>query len=865
MGQGFSVANTELQLPKNAVTFLNITLLAALAAVAIPIVLHLIARKEPKQVLFPSVRLLTQRFETNRSKVRIRRWWLLALRVAAIAVVALALARPVIAGSLSLTWSTISILFVVAIVLLVMASVAASQPKQKSLMWTLLAAACLALIAAVTWGGYTLASGKKPEIDDSTPVALAIVVDNAPLAAWRTGDEQHVQRLRDAARQLMLAVNPQSRIALVDRSSAPAAFSLDVSGALAKADALESLEVVTPIESRIEAAARLLQTTEIQSRQLVLLSGLAESSFAAESSGQTIAGLIESAGIRVTLWDMGQFVGVNRGVSMATLSDPTPAPQTSIAVAAVVSLSGSGAEDSNANDLGADGVAAERDDPSASPSPQLASPQSLRVTAECVLFPNSVSLPVVRDGEIVRPEPKPVDRVSVELKPGRDVEVSMTLPPLPVGLHHGAIRLVGEDALSIDNTSYFTVSVMSASRLLLVGDQADEAEVIAWSVSAPVPIDDPASQYAIERIGYEDLAASRMTDFDGVMLLDPPENALGESELERYRSAGGSVFIAVGDRLGRDQVSAQGWPLFRRRWRVPQPGSFLEISASSHPALVSLAMMPGGVPFQDFRIHQYWQTDSTLNASVLMRYAGTDHAALLEWSAGSSPDQSVSSKDASSGRVLVMTTPIPAITPPSASWNELFRADDPWPAFALVREVTRYLTGRSAESWTTNVGVPVTIPVSVRGESGEQPERLQWFPPVGSAPVPINISQSDSTADGAATRIVVGRPKHCGVHWVRGAGPGLGFTVNLPREQVDTNRIDPASVEQMFGADVFRRIDSFDEMEWTSAGSNQSVSLWSPIMLLALFVFLLEQVLGNRFYRRKTVAKSGTGDRRSAA
>ena len=67
-------------------TFVNTALLFALAAVGIPIALHLIARKEPKQVMFPSVRLLTQRFETNRSKVRVRRWWLLALRIAAFAV-----------------------------------------------------------------------------------------------------------------------------------------------------------------------------------------------------------------------------------------------------------------------------------------------------------------------------------------------------------------------------------------------------------------------------------------------------------------------------------------------------------------------------------------------------------------------------------------------------------------------------------------------------------------------------------------------------------------------------------------------------------------------------------------------------------
>ncbi|QDV41288.1 hypothetical protein Enr13x_11260 [Stieleria neptunia] len=843
-------------------TFVNTALLFALAAVGIPIALHLIARKEPKQVMFPSVRLLTQRFETNRSKVRVRRWWLLALRIAAIAVVALALARPVIAGALSLTWSTIGILSIAGIALLAMASVAAGKPNQKTLVRSLLAAAGLALIVAVGWGGYTLASGTKPEIDDASPVALAIVVDNAPLAAWRTGEETQLNRLRAAAKQLILAANRESRLAVIDRSSAPAAFSLDRTGALSKTDALRALEVVQPLESRIEAAARLLQTSEIQSRQVVVLSGLTESSFATESSGQSMAALLESSGVGVTVWDMGGPVGTNRSVSLATLSDVSPAPETSIAVAAVLSLNEAAAA------IPVDDAGESEADQDAPPGGSSATPPgSLSVTAECVLFPSSPALPVVRDGDIVRPQAKPVDRVSVTMQPGRDVELRMTLPPLPVGLHHGAIRLVGADALAIDDASYFSVAVLPPSRLLLVSDQPEEAEEIAWAVSAPVPIDDPASQYAIERIGYDDLAASRMTNFDGVLLLDPPGSALAEPELVRYREQGGSVWVATGDRLGDETVTVEGWPVFRRRWRVPEPGTFLEISAASHPALVTLANTPGGVPFQDFRIHQYWQLAPSDNAQVLMRYAGTDHAALVEWSLKTAGVDSAAENASGSGRIVLMTTPIPAITPPSSAWNELFQADEYWPAFSLVRDVTRYVTGRSAEGWMTRVGAPVSIPIrnQIAIEADGKPRRLQWFPPVGATPVPINVPQGENGRGGGALRIVVGQPKHSGVHWIRGDEIGLGFTANLPRQQLATTRIDAARLERLLGPDHLRRIDSLDEMEWTSSDETRVVSLWSPIMLLALFVFMLEQVLGNRFYRRSPASKSGSTTRRSAA
>ena len=250
-------------------TFLNATLLIALAGVAIPIALHFIARKEPRQVTFPSVRLLTQRFQTNRSKVRICRWWLLALRIATLATVALAMARPVIASALSLTWTTMAIIAGVGVAVLVLASLAARKPDQRRLMWALFSAALVALVAAIGWGGYTLASGRVPDIDRSTPVALAIVVDNLALADWNDGQTSQLDRIRDAAKQLVMAANPNSRLAVIDRSATPAAFSLDLASAVSKADSLSTQELVQPLESRMEAAARLLTTSEIDSRQLV--------------------------------------------------------------------------------------------------------------------------------------------------------------------------------------------------------------------------------------------------------------------------------------------------------------------------------------------------------------------------------------------------------------------------------------------------------------------------------------------------------------------------------------------------------------------------------------------------------------------
>jgi hypothetical protein len=75
-------------------TFVHPLLLAGLAMVTIPILLHLLVRQKPKHLPFPALRFLLQRQSTNRRRMRLRHLVLLALRMLAIAGLCLALARP---------------------------------------------------------------------------------------------------------------------------------------------------------------------------------------------------------------------------------------------------------------------------------------------------------------------------------------------------------------------------------------------------------------------------------------------------------------------------------------------------------------------------------------------------------------------------------------------------------------------------------------------------------------------------------------------------------------------------------------------------------------------------------------------------
>lgn len=74
--------------------FLHPWLLAALPAVALPLVLHLLARREPPTVSFPATRYLQSATAEHQRRLRLRHWLLLLLRMLIILALVLAAAGP---------------------------------------------------------------------------------------------------------------------------------------------------------------------------------------------------------------------------------------------------------------------------------------------------------------------------------------------------------------------------------------------------------------------------------------------------------------------------------------------------------------------------------------------------------------------------------------------------------------------------------------------------------------------------------------------------------------------------------------------------------------------------------------------------
>ena len=75
-------------------TFVFPFLLGGLLLAGLPVLLHFLRRQQPKPLVFPAFLFLIQKERTNTRSLRLRHWLLLLLRMAIIALICLALARP---------------------------------------------------------------------------------------------------------------------------------------------------------------------------------------------------------------------------------------------------------------------------------------------------------------------------------------------------------------------------------------------------------------------------------------------------------------------------------------------------------------------------------------------------------------------------------------------------------------------------------------------------------------------------------------------------------------------------------------------------------------------------------------------------
>lgn len=201
--------------------FLNASLVAGVAFAAAPIILHLIMRQKPRHIRFPAMQFLKRRHQQNTRRLRLQHLLLLLLRVLAICLMALGLARY-------RTMSNVS-------------------------------------------GGVLT--------DQEAPVAVVMAFDTSPRMEYVFENLSRIEHSQEISKWLIGQLPQESEVAVLDSSLRSALFQLDI---LAAEERIGRLKTTTRPESlslMLEKSVELLDSSELTRKELYVFTDLTESAW----------------------------------------------------------------------------------------------------------------------------------------------------------------------------------------------------------------------------------------------------------------------------------------------------------------------------------------------------------------------------------------------------------------------------------------------------------------------------------------------------------------------------------------------------------------------------------------------------------
>ena len=193
--------------------FLSPVLLGGLFLISLPIVLHLIMRRQPRKLPFPALQFIRSRQEANRRRLNLRHWLLLALRCGLIAGLAVALARPTLKGS-----------------------------------------------------------GLRGK--EGAPLAVALVFDNSLRMQYIHQNRPRLQEAKEMAGWLVGRLPEETKLALLDLSRSTSGFVNDLGTAEARLRNLETESSPRPLEEAVGEAIDLITEQADYRHELFLFSDL---------------------------------------------------------------------------------------------------------------------------------------------------------------------------------------------------------------------------------------------------------------------------------------------------------------------------------------------------------------------------------------------------------------------------------------------------------------------------------------------------------------------------------------------------------------------------------------------------------------
>lgn len=813
-------------------------MLLGLGLAAVPVILHFLLRQKPKKLDFPALRLVQQRQRQSVRRLRLRHFWLMVLRVLALSLLVLALARPSVPPAhYSLTRWEWGVLGGVIAAGLVSYALLLSRLRRRGTtryqleqgQATLRVRATLATLAAllllVGWPYQRRIAAEitdpRPTTELNVPVAGVMLFDVSLSMSYLQAGQTALDQARDIAKAHLQSLPPGSRMAVGETSAdRPIPFQSTILSAQTRIDALEPLPVSLPLEDRLREALQThaddrRRTLADQStvaeqerrdryvRRIYLFTDLARSAWRTAGSNLLLSELQDQKNINLYVIDVGRTDARNRSVTDVSLSGER------------IPIGGDLVVTATAQSQGQD-------------APQ----QVLELLFQ------------TEDGEALKQ-----GQATAQLDTGVPARTEF---PVVSGLTrhwiHGEVRLMGTDPLAFDNTRFFTAEVVDPPQVLVVAAEPGTAR--EW-MTALAPHDRLSESLNKFKPRFEPLSRLKeltLSNFPAVTLINCPQ--LSDDawfQLGKYVEEGGGLIVVLGSsgiqppsyNRAPAQVFLPGWldayqPL--GEWNF-------SVDKRNHPLFSIYRRLESYGSFSMFEnvvyVARFWKVKPAEGANVLATYTDSARSpAILERSHGK-------------GRTVMLTTGADLPDNVNQRWSNLpSPVIDAWLFLSFVEQMTGYVSRFSEVPRSFLSGQSAAIPVP---PAATERSLLLKQP---------NLKQSRHVLPAQETTVtlpVLSDPGNYQLIDAVSKEPVGGFSVNVPAAESDLTRLTAQDLNDHLGAGRYQIAQSLEELKDDINVADLGQEIFPILLVLVVVFFCGEHLVANRFYNSGDDFKIGLG------
>ena len=451
-------------------------------------------------------------------------------------------------------------------------------------------------------------------------------------------------------------------------------------------------------------------------------------------------------------------------------------------------------------------------------------------------------------------------RIPMTPAPDKPVTRQLSQSGLKPGLHQARISLLNSDGMAFDNEHFITFRVREPRRVLALVDFPRESLLIGgmgvrgrslaaaqtWKESL-----DAFGWYDCEVLPVDDAVAGKVewSKYEEVTLLGltAPPDALWQKVAEYVGQGGQAIVVPGGPTMDaaayRTDAAAKVLPRKFERWYAVPPK---EDATWTWSALS--AQWPLLTVFRKYKEEHdffdktppltlgFWKVEGGARDRMVVAYNDAAEPdlrspAVLEWGLGPR------------GKVMQFTVPM------AAGFEKIHNYAAEWFYFVLVNEAVKTLTGDSDDqvfNFTAGQNVLMKWPA---GDA--KPGAIFYLTGPDLTPADSVIKREAGQAFYRHGPEKTGTAGSFTIQSEDGTWRD-GFSVNAPAEESNLERLPVEEIEKLFGAGAVSPASK--ELKLTdilSGKFTQPIELFPFLMILLLMVLAVENLLANKFYRRR--------------